>query len=217
MIEGKIYSLRSYQTENIYIGSTTQKLCKRLQNHKNDYKIYLLDKKPYISSFEIVKYDDAYIELIENVICNDKNELRKKEGEYIRKIDCVNKVIAGRTKNEYYEEHKEELIQKQKIYDGKNKEERKEKSKKFYDKNKDEIKNKLKDYYDKNKDEVIQKKKDYYEQNKEKIKEKIKDYYEKNKDEINKKHRDYYEQNKDKINENRKIKRDKLKNKLVEV
>ena len=31
---GKIYCIRSHQTDNIYIGSTTQKLCVRMAEHK---------------------------------------------------------------------------------------------------------------------------------------------------------------------------------------
>jgi hypothetical protein len=35
---GKIYAIRSYQTEDIYIGSTLQTLTKRLSKHKDQFK-----------------------------------------------------------------------------------------------------------------------------------------------------------------------------------
>ena len=55
-MNGKIYSIRSYETDAIYIGSTKQqKLCKRMVNHKTDYKRYLNGKKHYVTSYEIVK------------------------------------------------------------------------------------------------------------------------------------------------------------------
>ena len=39
---GKIYTIRSYETELIYVGSTTEKrLSARFSKHKASYKIYL--------------------------------------------------------------------------------------------------------------------------------------------------------------------------------
>jgi predicted GIY-YIG superfamily endonuclease len=42
---GKIYAIRSHQTDEIYIGSTTQSLSKRFSNHKSKYKLYLEKKR----------------------------------------------------------------------------------------------------------------------------------------------------------------------------
>ena len=102
----KIYAIRSHQTQQIYIGSTTQPLYKRFSKHKT----------MYCSSKEIMKYQDCYIELLENYACVDKNELNRREGELIRSMDCVNKNIAGRTDAEWREEHKTEINEKQKQY-----------------------------------------------------------------------------------------------------
>ena len=96
---GKIYCIRSYQTDDVYIGSTTQKLCRRMTDHRRDYKNYMNDKHHYLTSFDIIKLGDAYIELIENYPCSCREELHKKEGMYVRKMKCVNKNIPGRTKN----------------------------------------------------------------------------------------------------------------------
>ena len=112
---GKIYVIRSFQTEDIYIGSTTEKISVRLSKHKVKYKLWLEGKAHYYTSFEILKYDDVYIELLEKYPCDDKMELNKKEGEYIRSMSCVNKQIAGRTQKEYKkkydEEHKEQILE----------------------------------------------------------------------------------------------------------
>lgn len=113
---GLIYVLKSNQTKNIYIGSTTQTLNKRLIGHRKDYKRYLNDKYNYLSSFEIVKYPDCYIELLEKYKCNNKYELYRKEGEYIKKYDCVNKQIAGQTREEYKKINRDKIINKKKIY-----------------------------------------------------------------------------------------------------
>ena len=75
---GKIYCIRSHQTDDIYIGSTIQPLSHRMGNHKKTYKQWLNGKSNYVTSYEIMKYDDYYIELIEKYPCKDKMELERK-------------------------------------------------------------------------------------------------------------------------------------------
>ena len=106
---GKIYAIRSYQTDMIYIGSTCSPLNKRMWDHRAKYKQYLKKKYKYITSFEILKYGDAYIELIQEISCKNILELRKWEGNYIRNMNCVNKYIPQRTKEEYYKDNKENI------------------------------------------------------------------------------------------------------------
>ena len=115
---GKIYCLRSHQTDKIYIGSTIQKLYRRMNSHKNTYKNGLDNT----TSKEILCYDDCYIELLENYPCNSKEELHKREGELIKQMDCVNIMTAGRKWKEYYEDNCEKIKQYQKDYRLKNKE-----------------------------------------------------------------------------------------------
>ena len=105
----KIYSIRSYQTDEIYIGSTTQTLAKRFYMHKALYKRYLVGKFNYVSSFKLLVYDDAYIELLEAYPCNSKAELEKREGQLIRELNCINKIIPGRTKKQYRIDNKDKL------------------------------------------------------------------------------------------------------------
>ena len=116
----KIYTIRSHQTDKIYIGSTCNELRKRLYQHKQDYKRFLKNKYHIVSSFEILKYDDCFIELYEKYPCSDKMELHKREGEIIRSLDCVNKLIPARTKKEgkkeYYQKNKEKVLKRQKEY-----------------------------------------------------------------------------------------------------
>jgi hypothetical protein len=82
---GKIYTIRSNQSDKYYIGSTCSPLNKRLYEHKRSYKRYLDGKlKMKTASYEIVKFDDAYIELLELFPCQTKIELIKREGELIR-------------------------------------------------------------------------------------------------------------------------------------
>ena len=163
--QGKIYCLRSYETDDIYIGSTTLSLAIRKGQHKIDYKSYLNNKKYFVTSFNIIKYDDCYIELIEEYSCENKQQLERKEGEYIRNRDCVNKNIAGRSNKEYREDNKDKKAEYQTEY---------------YQKNK----NKIAEYYQKNKEKAAEKNAEYRQKNKNKIAEKNAEYRQKNKNKI---------------------------------
>ena len=116
---GKIYTIRSHQTNKYYIGSTNHKtLAQRLGKHRSNYKEYLNNTRRYVSSYEILKYNDYYIELLELYPCNTKDELRRREGELIRqfKSEIVNISIAGRTAAQYSQENKQVILAKQKQY-----------------------------------------------------------------------------------------------------
>jgi hypothetical protein len=128
MVYGRVYAIRSHQTTDIYIGSTEQILCKRMSDHRKVYNSFLNDKQGYITSYEVLKYEDAYIELIFEGEFESKDALRKKEGEYQRSMDCVNIRIDGRTQKEWQKQHYQ-----------KHKEEIKKKSIQHYEENKDTI------------------------------------------------------------------------------
>jgi len=105
---GRIYKLVSQQTDKIYIGSTIDKLCKRLAGHKYKYKKWLYDNtKGYLTSYEIVKFDDCKIELIEMFSCKSIEELKAREGHFQRlnKDSVVNIRVEGRTEKEYSKYH----------------------------------------------------------------------------------------------------------------
>jgi hypothetical protein len=50
---------------------------------------------------------DWYIELYEDYICERKEQLTQREGQVIREIGTLNKLIAGRTKQEYHKLYRE--------------------------------------------------------------------------------------------------------------
>jgi len=160
--KGKIYSIRSHKTDLIYIGSTIQPLSVRIGEHRKDYKKYLKNGEYRCTSIEIFKLDpNPYIELIINYSCNSKDELRKEEGKWIRKMKCVNKKIEGRTMKEYREDNKEHIKEQQKKYKEDNKEHIKEYGKKYKIKNKDKIKEQNKKYREDNKHKIKENKKKY--------------------------------------------------------
>ena len=133
---GKIYKLVSNHTDKIYIGSTCkERLCQRLAFHRCDYRKWLKGNRNNVSSFRLFELGDVEIVLLESVNCNTKDELHKKEKEYIEKYKdiIVNKNIPSRTSIEYRIDNKEKLKDKNKKYYENNKEEINEKSKQKYD------------------------------------------------------------------------------------
>jgi hypothetical protein len=119
-LSGKIYKIISDECEQIYIGSTCEELDKRFDGHMRHYTSYLAGKYNYVSSFDILRFEDARIELIELYSCNSKAELEKKEGEHVRNNNCVNMRIPGRSKSEYRVDNRERLSTEEKKYYQKN-------------------------------------------------------------------------------------------------
>jgi hypothetical protein len=160
---GKIYKIVCNITGKVYIGSTCKKLLsQRLVQHRADFKRWKDNKFHNISSFQILEGNDYYIELLENVCCNSKDELLIKERFYIQSIECVNKIKnLNRTeedqqqyKKEYYENNKYKLLEKRKenyITNKNNIKENyitnKDKSKNYYIINKDKINKYTKEKY----------------------------------------------------------------------
>ena len=179
--KSKIYKLVSNVSDEIYIGSTCQPLYKRKAGHKADYKRYLQGKGRYMTSFKIFEKGDIEIILIEECNFYNKDELHRKEREYIEKIECVNKCIPGRTHKEYCEDNKDKISKISKEYKQNNKEKIKQQLKEYRETNKEKIQQQKKQYNLDNKEKIQQKKKKYRENNKDKIKEKAKAKYQKKK------------------------------------
>ena len=133
----KIYYIRSHQTDKIYIGSTTQPLSVRFGEHK---------RKP-CTSRQILAFDDAHIELLEEFPCANKMQLNRREGELIRLHDCVNKRLAGRTSAEYRGEHKTEIKEQTKQYCIDNKQTIDKKNKEYNENNKEHLREHAKQKY----------------------------------------------------------------------
>jgi len=150
---GRIYIIKSKQTDKVYVGSTFYTLKIRFSKHKSDKNC---------TSVEILKYNDAEIELLECYECEDEEQLKNREGEYQREYNCVNKRIEGRTPKEYYQDNKEKLKEYQKEYHKKNKKVILEQKKQYYDENKEKIGQYQKEYHEKNKKVILEKKKEKF-------------------------------------------------------
>jgi len=152
--KSKIYTIRFIENDNnIYIGSTTQPLAVRFGGHKRILSIlYKHIQEKYNGD-----WSKCYIELYEELKCDNKEQLMKREGEVIRdfirnnEYEVLNIRIEGRTRIEYYEDNKEKM----KEY----KQNNKEKFKEYYENNKERFKGNHKKYY--NKEESTERKNDY--------------------------------------------------------
>lgn len=164
---GKIYIVRSPHTEEVYIGSTVSSLSKRMGQHRGQFNLWKKGKNKYFTCFKLLDLGDAYIELIEEYPCENKNQLERREGQIMREtVNCVNKCIAGRTKREYRVDNKESILAKQKEYY----EDNKKKFEEYYEANKEFISERNKEWREANIEIISEKKKKYYENNIEKIK-----------------------------------------------
>ena len=139
---GKIYKIVSVDYSKCYIGSTTESLKKRFERHRGKYKDYLkgeADNTRAYWLFDEFGVENCKIELIENYPCNSREELERKEGEYIRNTDCMNKIIAGRTRQERYKDENDYICFQKKIYRELHPEKRQEEGRRRYEKIKDRL------------------------------------------------------------------------------
>lgn len=134
----KIYKLWSPSQNLVYIGSTTQNLAVRKGEHCRCFKKWQNGKCNFVTSFTVLECEDNRIDLLEAYPCSNKMELLKREGYWIKKLSCVNKVIPYITNEEKKEYHKE--------YRQNNKKEILEKAKEYYAKNQEQINEKTNEY-----------------------------------------------------------------------
>ena len=130
--KGKIYAIKNYDNNKIYIGSTTWDLGKRFNEHvkrRNDPKF--IDKPDnwllYQAMHDLGK-DIFYFEEVESFPCENASQLRAREGYWIRHFQSwipeygYNKKLENRSRKEYYEDRREFTIEQSKKYTEQNRE-----------------------------------------------------------------------------------------------
>jgi len=180
--DGKIYGIVDNTNGNIYYGSTILSLRRRLTLHRSNFKKYKNNSGPYISIFKILENNDYTIDKIEDFPCNSKKELEKREGFYHKYFDCVNMVIAGRSKEQWTLDNKEYLTNKKKEYYLNNKDFFDEKQRLYKQNFPEKVKTCQKNYVEKNKQKILEEQKKYRKNNKSKLSEYFKNNYLENKD-----------------------------------
>lgn len=129
-----------------YIGSTTVGLSQRLAVHRYDYNNFKKGQKAFMTSYQLLEFDDCQITLIEDVPCERKDQLLMREREIMDRFECVNKLRPYVSDEEW----KEHYIK----YRVMNKVALAFKSKEYYESNKDTILLKTKEYREKNKEAI---------------------------------------------------------------
>ena len=208
----KIYKLQ-HDDGHFYIGSTINELRKRLSQHKGqnrpNQRVYA-----HIAS----EWDKVRIVLIEEFSCENKQELLRKEDEYIQKeLDnplCLNTLHAvlnvekqREHKREYRAEHLDEIRERDKAYYEENREEIREKQAEYYVKNAETIKEQAREYKAEHREECKARDRAYYEAHKDKFAE----YVRANKERINARRREKWQEKKDRVNAERRAKRAEVK------
>ena len=185
---GKIYKILNTVNDECYIGSTCQKLSQRLAKHRSVMNSQNKKNRRLYDAMRVIGADSFYIELVvKEYPCKKVEQLRAVEGEYIRTMGILNHCIAGRDKQQWYEDNKEKV---------------KEHIKQYRTENLDKIKQSVKAYTEKNKDPKSQYNREYYKNNKDKRKE----YIENNKDILKQKRQEYYHKNIEKMTEKNRAK-----------
>ena len=118
--KAKIYQILNNVSDDVYIGATCQPLSVRMAGHRvfrtyekaRNYKLYRKMNEIGVEHF--------YIELLKETPCENKEQLRAIEGDYIRKYATLNTRIEGRTKQQYTADNKDKKIE----YDKKRREEK---------------------------------------------------------------------------------------------
>tara|TARA_R110002167_G_scaffold288024_1_gene493060 strand:- start:123 stop:698 length:576 start_codon:yes stop_codon:yes gene_type:complete len=145
---------------DIYIGSTIQHLSVRMAGHRKDYNRRFCASHILFDKYGMI---NCKIELLYDFPCESKKELEREEGKNMRSRKCVNKKMAGRTKEEtaektkqYYIDNKEQMNEYQQQYRIDNKEQINE----YYIDNKEQINEKHKQYYINHKEQILEKQKE---------------------------------------------------------
>lgn len=187
---GKVYKIYSAQAEECYVGSSAQKhLSTRFAQHKNSYKKWSADpeNEKFVSVYDLLKFGDCVIEILEVSPCTCREELLKKEREWFDKLPCVNKLAPYRTVDEkisikqethrkYREEQGEKLLKKKRFY---------------HQDNKDTINRKRREKHAENPEIHREADRKWSQNNKAKKAESDRNYREAHKDTIKRKHREY--------------------------
>ena len=213
-MNAKIYKILNSSNDDVYVGSTIQSLSQRMAKHRSSIK-----HKPHYRLYQHMQkfgVDTFYIELIENYPCRSKDELRAKEGEWIRRIGTLNDKVAGRSGKDWYNEHREEHSAKCKEYRQNNLEAVKEKAKQFRLNNIDKIREYDKQRYEGRKEGVKARVRKWKQDHEDYVKERSKEWREENRDRKREMDRQYREKNKDKLREQHKQWRERRKNELRE-
>ena len=124
----KIYKIINDASDDIYIGATCQPLSKRMAEHRKSMKSKRDNHLKIHQKMLEIGVEHFKILLVAETPCENVEQLRAIEGEYIRELGTLNSQIAGKTSNDF----KERYYPQKQIYRENNRETLKEKSREYY-------------------------------------------------------------------------------------
>ena len=137
--KAKIYKIVNDIDDDTYIGATCQALSKRMAEHRKSMKSKRDNHIKLYKKMNEIGVEHFKILLVEETPCENVEQLRAIEGDYIRELGTLNSQIAGRTSGDYEKEFKERYYPSKKIYRENSREILNEKNKEYYNARKEEI------------------------------------------------------------------------------
>ena len=147
--KAKIYKIWNNTNDKLYIGSSCSTLGNRMAKHRYNARNSTENSLLY-DEMRRLGIDNFFIELMEETPCENIEQLRAIEGKYIRKYGTLNKIIAGRTNKEWFDENREYKREMDRMYRQSHKEQNSENCKKWRENNKEYKSQKAKEYRAKN-------------------------------------------------------------------
>ena len=86
----KIYQILNHVTSDVYIGSTTQPLCKVITWHRATSTQENRKDRPLYKLMHEIGVNQFYIELLHACPCENKEQLKKNDGECARLHGTLN-------------------------------------------------------------------------------------------------------------------------------
>ena len=160
-MNSKIYKLVNDVNDDVYVGSTYNLLCRRMEKHRSHRFQYA--HRPLYKLMNDLGVERFRIELVEDFPCENREQLRKREGYFIRQLGNLNMVIEDRTRKEYKEDNKDKIKEYMTTYREEKKDELLQYTKQYRDSHRDQIKQ----YKLENKEQILAKNREYYQRTKE--------------------------------------------------
>ena len=112
----RIYQIRNTFDDDVYVGSTCQPLSKRMAYHRGNMNAAAKLNVLLYKKMREHGVDCFYIELVEECSCENKEQLRKREGHFIRELATLNMCQAGRDRKTYKLDNQEQILSQGKQY-----------------------------------------------------------------------------------------------------
>ena len=146
--------------ENIYIGSTTN--FKQRKNHHRHSCNYVNNKDHNAKKYQFIRenggWDNWVMIEIEKYPCKDLNEVTARERYWKRELNAtLNMIEPQRSKQEYYIDNKEKILEYKKIFHQEHKQEKNAYNKKYNQDNREKISIQRKSKYYENIEEIKEK------------------------------------------------------------